>query len=143
MQSGGDGPHSGDRDDSIGLARAKTHAYAGLRAAAGAEPLRTAQLESKCGRLSVLASLDGPAAAIKVAAAVRRGGDEAASTAWQRAELVVPTESDAAVRRDAQWFELRWDGGRGTLFGSGENALSVALEIEAASATVFAIRAQC
>lgn len=32
--AGGDGPHSGDRDDSIGLAWATTHAYAGLRLAA-------------------------------------------------------------------------------------------------------------
>ena len=29
--AGGDGPHTGDRDDSIGLARATTHAYAGLQ----------------------------------------------------------------------------------------------------------------
>jgi hypothetical protein len=33
--AGGDGPHTGQRDDSIGLARAVTHAYAGLRVAAG------------------------------------------------------------------------------------------------------------
>lgn len=30
--AGGNGPHTGQRDDSIGLARATTHAYAGLRA---------------------------------------------------------------------------------------------------------------
>jgi hypothetical protein len=30
--AGGNGPHSGQRDDSIGLARATTHTYAGLRA---------------------------------------------------------------------------------------------------------------
>ncbi len=29
--AGGDGPHTGDRDDSIGLARATTHAYAGVQ----------------------------------------------------------------------------------------------------------------
>jgi hypothetical protein len=33
--AGGDGPHSGQRDDSIGLARAVTHAYAGLLATPG------------------------------------------------------------------------------------------------------------
>ena len=33
--SGGNGPHSGQRDDSIGLARATTHAWAGLRLLSG------------------------------------------------------------------------------------------------------------
>ena len=44
--SGGDGPHDGQRDDSIGLAYAPTHGYAGLRhIAAGAARLRTLPLE--------------------------------------------------------------------------------------------------
>lgn len=143
VQSGGNGPHSGDRDDSIGLARAKTHAYAGLRAAAGALPLRTMQLASSCGRISVLASLHGSAASIKVVAAARRRG-AASDEAWQRAVPIVATgaEAPAGGKGETEWFELSWGGASsGRLFDGGE--ASVTLELEVASATVFAIRALC
>ena len=53
--AGGDGPHTGDRDDSIGLARATTHAYAGLRPAT-----------------TILTSASDTAAATEAASATRR-----------------------------------------------------------------------
>jgi hypothetical protein len=42
--SGGNGPHSGSRDDSIGLARATTHAYVGLRSPPAATQETTRQV---------------------------------------------------------------------------------------------------
>ena len=42
--AGGNGPHSGQRDDSIGLAMATTHAYAGLRKEVAAERPSSARL---------------------------------------------------------------------------------------------------
>jgi hypothetical protein len=74
--SGGDGQHDGQRDDSIGLARCVTHGYAGLRqthtgsaeatagatATSNAHVIRTAELSSSIGNgqhWEVLASLGG------------------------------------------------------------------------------------
>ena len=42
-----DGEHDGQRDDSIGLAYAVTHGYAGLRASGARMTLRTAALRSR------------------------------------------------------------------------------------------------
>ena len=77
--AGGDGPHTGQRDDSIGLARATTHAYAGLRPTSDGtrrlvtEPIidterLTAQSKLgslQMGSLSVLADI-GHGAAVRV-----------------------------------------------------------------------------
>jgi hypothetical protein len=157
VQSGGNGPHSGNRDDSIGLARAKTHAYAGLRAApSGARPLRTNPLTLACGRIAVLASLHGSTASIKVAAATHRAvGQEV----WQRAAPIVSAAAPAPLvgAGEIEWLELSWveetetELGKGTetQTGSGSDRLfdedeaSVTFELEVASATVFAIRALC
>jgi len=58
LRTGGNGPHSGQRDDSIGLARSQTHAFAGLRAQPGnARSLRTADVAVGCERVSILVRL--------------------------------------------------------------------------------------
>ena len=87
--SGGNGPHSGQRDDSIGLARATTHAYAGLSmppappAGNGiatprvltTEPLRTSAAGQR--KLWVLASVAADAS-LGVGLATAAGGAEGA-----------------------------------------------------------------
>ena len=154
VQSGGNGPHSGDRDDSIGLARAKTHAYAGLRAASsGARPLRTNPLTVACGRVAVLASLHGSTASIKVADAVRTQTHGAVGNkVWRQAAPIASVDV-----REIEWFELTWgedSAGTDTETGTesepsdssrlfnGDQAF-VTFELEVASATVFAMRALC
>jgi hypothetical protein len=164
VQSGGNGPHSGNRDDSIGLARAKTHAYAGLRAASsGARPLRTNPLTLACGRIAVLASLHGSTASIKVAAATHNKTHSAVDhDVWQRAAPIVSAAAPAPLLSagEIKWLELSWGEeteteteiagtGTKTQTGSGSGRLfdgdeaSVTFQLEVSSATVFAIRTLC
>ena len=110
--SGGDGQHDGQRDDSIGLARCVTHGYAGLRqtytgavshsaeatagatATSNAHVIRTAELSSSIGNgqhWEVLASLGG-------------GGAGDVSSSSLRVRSVMMSESTADTRSSETSF---------------------------------------
>ena len=58
--SGGDGPHSGQRDDSIGLAYATTHAWAGLRLPTGGPTTLTTEILTIGGHRTLWMLVDVP-----------------------------------------------------------------------------------
>jgi hypothetical protein len=96
--AGGNGPHNGQRDDSIGLARATTHAYAGLKAGnstSGSAQFITTQLRITADTTSVLvlASVDTVSGGvIKVGAAGR--------------SLLLDLQPSSALSISPQWMAL-------------------------------------
>ena len=126
--SGGNGPHSGQRDDSIGLARSQTHAFAGLRAQPGnARSLRTgAVVPAGCERVSILASFEVSGSVNVSAVATEDSQDH---------RLLGQARSDASAT--PEWFELQWADELGA-------SDTVALRLDASpGATVFALRSMC
>jgi len=120
--SGGDGPHDGQRDDSIGLAYATTNGYAGLtRRAESARPADSARLvtsplvarDNASGARSwqVLASVSGAESRLRVrqtgAAAVAGGfahvrarAADPAAPLWADLEVTGATVSDGSFEFD-------------------------------------------
>ena len=98
--AGGNGPHTGQRDDSIGLATATTHAYAGLRTSANTnvatlqtEPLSfsSASTPGACG-FSVLVGIPDDKAAI---GKIRVGLALSADGGGSMEELALPERTSA------------------------------------------------
>ena len=141
--AGGDGPHTGQRDDSIGLARAVTHAYAGLRVAAGATAtvsrLTTGPIDDlhvPAGGLSILAGL-GAGARVRVGLATASG---------QQSDLVDLAAPGATAPADGpQWLSipasivLAWHKQRLVATASKDDASRLVIEAEGAT-MLFALR---
>jgi hypothetical protein len=129
---GGNGPHDGQRDDSIGLAYAQTHAYAGL-VASGRMGLRTAKvLVNGTRTLSILAALHGPDAFLRVA--VSAGDEHPAPECGSRCETVrVPADGVA------RWWHVR---AAAAMLAEARGGVWLSFSFEAAGATLFAIRSR-
>ena len=138
--SGGDGPHDGQRDDSIGLAYAPTHGYAGLRhIAAGAGRLRTLPLELQ-------APEDGVASTQRWHVLATLGAAADGATPALRARTVADTAAafvDVAIAPDSQphWAELELGAGATGTSTWSEGAEAPAVEFECeGTCTIFALR---
>ena len=137
--AGGNGPHSGARDDSIGLARGKTHANTGLRPGATTgrgevSSLRTAALSVGCQQpeLAVLASL-GAQAARRVRVLV------------DGLALQLDAGGSESDERAPRWFPLMRPPGPAVAASAARLEASLAVQIDTtlANATFHAVRASC
>jgi hypothetical protein len=130
--AGGNGPHDGQRDDSIGLAYATTHAYAGLRSRESQviSTLSAHLLTNDTRNISILASLEGKRAFLRVSAAPANT-NPTMDAVWETVRI--PTDGVARCR--SVGFTLQ-HAAAGIVTGTHQ----LNLQIEARGATLFAIR---
>ena len=143
--SGGDGPHSGQRDDSIGVAYATTHAWAGLSlpmssalsgGAVGPLVLTTEVLSLETGDSSTAAA----AAAAAAATAVSKGHGythlwvladvpvDCSVEVHMAAAATIETKTETAAGADADAFDIL-----GSITGSAEGLRKIILKLPAAA----------
>ena len=139
--SGGNNPHSSKskpRNDSIGLARSTTNAFAGLRAGRSSGVLRTAELAVGCSRIAVLASTEAGGGRLDVVAMAKGGAGLEKREQQDRHEAnTIHLDSPTPV-----WTELHVRDSR-ALDAALSRSPSLVLEVEAVQATLFAVRTNC
>ena len=139
--SGGNNPHSSKskpRNDSIGLARSTTNAFAGLRAGRSSGVLRTAELAVGCSRIAVLASTEAGGGRLDVVAMAKGGAGLEKREQQDRHEAnTIHLDSPTPV-----WTELHVRDSRALDAALGRSP-SLVLEVQAVQATLFAVRTNC
>ena len=139
--SGGNNPHSSKskpRNDSIGLARSTTNAFAGLRAGRSSGVLRTAELAVGCSRIAVLASTEAGGGRLDVVAMAKGGASLKKRDQQDRHEAnTIHLDSPTPV-----WTELHVRDSHALDAALGRSP-SLVLEVEAVQATLFAVRTNC
>ena len=141
--SGGDGPHSGQRDDSIGVAYATTHAWAGLSL-----PMSSALSGGAVGPLVLTTEVlsletgDSSTAAAAAAAATAVSKGHGYTHLWVLADVpvdcsvevhmaaaaTIETKTETAAGADADAFDIL-----GSITGSAEGLRKIILKLPAAA----------
>ena len=145
--AGGNGPHSGQRDDSIGLARGQIHAYAGLQSIGKTrKKLHTSQLVlSACANdHSQVASIHAHTPMVRLLSILAAGDDGSDVAVMVIGNANPLRRAVQQTRRDrglaaASWIDFEF-GCNASTMGSSH---AVELGIRAERATLFAIQVTC